>query len=317
MRKFLAVVKREYFKIVWSWAFIIGTLLAPLIASMFAVVPALMFSIKGDAQRIAIVDQSGRVGARLKENLSAERILEKAREATKESFKNVDVSQEERMQRSAEQFGESFIFEDFTLNGKTLETARQELSERIKQNDLDAYLIIPENFEADDTKFEFYARNSGDFIANSSLENALNEAIRSERLAKANISEEKLRELGKKVELNVTKVSERGEQAEEGGGFIASFIIGLLIYLTLAIYGQMILGAVVEEKETRIAEILFSSAKPFQLMLGKLVGVGLAGLTQLTIWMSSLAVLLIFGLSSARAMGIPLTIPDISPVSVI
>ena len=51
-----------------------------------------------------------------------------------------------------------------------------------------------------------------------------------------------------------------------------------MIYITLAIYGQAIMGAVVEEKETRIAEILFSSARPFELMMGKLVGVGLAGI---------------------------------------
>ena len=67
-----------------------------------------------------------------------------------------------------------------------------------------------------------------------------------------------------------------------------------MIYITLTIYGQAIMGAVVEEKETRIAEILFSSARPFELMLGKLVGVGLAGLTQLSIWVGSAAVLLGF-----------------------
>ena len=76
--------------------------------------------------------------------------------------------------------------------------------------------------------------------------------------------------------------------------FIASFVIGLMIYITLAIYGQVIIGAVVEEKETRIAEILFSSARPFELMFGKLVGVGLAGLTQLGIWVGSIAILLGF-----------------------
>jgi len=74
----------------------------------------------------------------------------------------------------------------------------------------------------------------------------------------------------------------------------ASFVIGLMIYITLAIYGQVIMGAVVEEKETRIAEILFSSARPYELMLGKLVGVGLAGLTQLAIWVISIAGLIAF-----------------------
>ena len=76
--------------------------------------------------------------------------------------------------------------------------------------------------------------------------------------------------------------------------WIASFIIGLMIYITLAIYGQAIMGAVVEEKETRIAEILFSSATPFTLMMGKLVGVGLAGLTQLGIWVASAAAIISF-----------------------
>ena len=65
-----------------------------------------------------------------------------------------------------------------------------------------------------------------------------------------------------------------------------------MIYLTLAIYGQAIMGAVVEEKETRIAEILFSSARPFELMMGKLVGVGLAGLTQFSIWLGSAVILI-------------------------
>ena len=89
-----------------------------------------------------------------------------------------------------------------------------------------------------------------------------------------------------------------------------------MIYLTLAIYGQMILAAVVEEKETRIAEILFSSAKPFELMMGKLTGVGLAGLTQLAIWIISALVLVGFGVAQMSAAGMNISIPNISPLMV-
>ena len=71
--------------------------------------------------------------------------------------------------------------------------------------------------------------------------------------------------------------------------FGRDLIIAFMIYLTLAIYGQLIMSTVVEEKETRVAEILFSSAKPFEFMMGKLVGVGLAGLTQFAIWIISAA----------------------------
>ena len=90
-----------------------------------------------------------------------------------------------------------------------------------------------------------------------------------------------------------------------------------MIYLTLVIYGQAIMGAVVEEKETRIAEILFSSARPFELMMGKLVGVGLAGLTQFSIWLGS-ALILISAAALQTDLG-PLmeTLPTITPFMVL
>jgi len=87
--------------------------------------------------------------------------------------------------------------------------------------------------------------------------------------------------------------------------------------VTLAIYGNVIMGAVVEEKETRIAEILFSSARPFELMLGKLFGVGLAGLTQLSIWMTS-AVVILGLLASQTDLGPILgMVPTITPFMLI
>jgi ABC-2 type transport system permease protein len=90
-----------------------------------------------------------------------------------------------------------------------------------------------------------------------------------------------------------------------------------MLYITLLVYGQQILSAVVEEKETRIAEILFSSAKPFELMMGKLVGVCLAGLTQLSIWIFSALVLVTVGLANMNAAGMNISIPDITPLTIV
>src|SRR5205085_5970812 len=72
MRKFLAVVKHEYKKIVVKWTFLIGTLLFPVIGAGFALVPAIIFSLKGEATRIVVVDPTGTILPRLKENLSTE-----------------------------------------------------------------------------------------------------------------------------------------------------------------------------------------------------------------------------------------------------
>ena len=317
MRKFLAVVKHEYKKIVLKWSFIIGTLLFPIIAVGFAVVPSLIFSIKGEPTRIAVVDQSGKLSARLKENLSAERMSEKVKQAVEDSLTNLDASQQEQMNRSAEQLASSFVFTDYEFSGKPLEQIRRELGEKIIAKELDAFLLIPNNLDAADVKYEFRSRKAGDFGGERNLREALNEAVRSERLAGANISETQLKDLSRNVDFDSKSLDEKGDEKDSDGVFIASFIIGMMIYITLAIYGQMILAAVVEEKETRIAEILFSSAKPFELMMGKLTGVGLAGLTQLGIWVTSALILVGFGLAQMSAAGMDISIPNISPLMVV
>ena len=86
MKKFLAVVKHEYKKIVLKWTFLLGTLMLPLMAGIFSLVPALIFSIKGEPARIVIFDQSGKVGTRLEQNLSGEKMAEKARQAAEDSL---------------------------------------------------------------------------------------------------------------------------------------------------------------------------------------------------------------------------------------
>ncbi|CAN5353305.1 ABC transporter permease [soil metagenome] len=313
MRKFLAIVKHEYKKIVFKWTFLLATLLFPFIGAMFAIVPAIIFSLKGEPTRIAIVDSSGKIAPRLKENLSAEKMTEKAQEAMRNSMSNVSVSQDEKMK----QFAESFIFSDYDTSGKSYAQIRQDLNAKIVAKEIDAYLIIPPNIDATDAKYEFFSRKASDVLSNSSLENGLNEAVRSQRLADANISETKLKELSKNITLEKKGIDETGTEKDSSGVFAASFIIGLMIYITLAIYGQAIMSAVVEEKETRIAEILFSSAKPFELMAGKLVGVGLAGLTQMVIWISSALILAGFGIAQMSAAGMDISIPTISPLMII
>lgn len=287
MQKFLAVVKHEYKRVVLKWSFLIGTLLLPFLAACFAVVPALIFSLKGDATRIVVVDFSSKIAPRLQGNLTAEKILEKGRKAAEDSLTDLTPSQEEKMKRGTEQFVEGFVFVDHETQSKALEDIRAELTGRIMRGEIDAYLFVPPDIDAADAKFEFRSRKGSDFVTNDTFRDAVNEAVRSQRLADANISEDRLAELSTNVNFDAKGIDEKGEEKNSTGTFIASFIIGLMIYITLAIYGQAIMGAVVEEKETRIAEILFSSAKPFELMMGKLVGVGLAGLTQLAIWVVS------------------------------
>jgi ABC-2 type transport system permease protein len=313
MRKFLAVAKREYFKVVWAKAFILSTLLAPVFMLALTFVPVLMFSIKGNAVRIAVVGDNSRFYNRFRENLSPEKQNEKLQEKASESIKNINISQENQMKQTAEQMGGSFQFEEVVSNGKSIEQIRGELNDRIKAENLDAYLIVPENFDVKEAKFELYSRNSSDFVSQNVIEGALNDSVRSERLARVNISEEKLKELGQKITLDTKSVDKTGEVKESKSNlYIFGFAIAFLLYITITIYGTSIMGAVLEEKETKIAEILFSSAKPFELMLGKLVGVGLAGLTQIAIWIFSALILLTYGVFISGAAGMIEDIPAIT-----
>ncbi|MEJ7624276.1 MAG: ABC transporter permease [Pyrinomonadaceae bacterium] len=317
MRKFFAVLRHEYRKIVLKWTFLVGTLVFPLLAACFALVPALIFSMKGDETRIVIVDQAGQVRPRLMANLSGDRVAEKARKAMDASMRDMSASQQERMQTNAAMLAAGFDFVDYDPAGKSSDEIRRDLNAKAGRDEIDAYLIVPEDIAAMGSKFEFRSRKAGDFVANDTLRDALNEAVRSERLAGANIDEALLQNLSRNVDLDSKSISDQGEEKDSDMLFIASLIIGMLIYVTLTIYGQVIMAAVVEEKETRIAEILFSSAAPFTLLFGKLVGVGLAGLTQIAIWVGSLAVILTLLATQADLAPLLGSLPDISPLMVL
>ena len=301
MRKFFAVVKHEYKKIVLRWTFLVGTFLFPFLIALVGSVPALIFSIKSEPTRMVIVDPTGKLASRIEENLSPEKMAAKAEQAMKDSMTDLSASQQERLKRGSQQLAGNYVFQKYDASNNDVAKIRIDLTNQILNGQLDAYLIIPPNIDSPDSVFEFRSRRAGDVTADRPFQDAVNAAVRSQRLADANISEDQMSAINRPVSFDEKSINEKGEEKDTSGVWAASFAIGLMIYITLAIYGQAIMGAVVEEKETRIAEILFSSAKPFQLMLGKLVGVGLAGITQLSIWMGSAAIFL--GLIAIQGQG--------------
>lgn len=321
MQKFLAVVKHEYKKIVLKWSFLIGTFLLPFLFACFAVVPMIIFSLKGEPTRVVVVDLSGKIESRLKANLSHERMEAKAKKAAEKSLKDMSPSQEEQMKRGTEQLVSGFEFVDYprakNVSGSDIEAVRRELTGMIIQGEIDAFLFVPVDLNSPDAVFEFRSARGSDFVVNDAFEEALNQAVRTQRLSDANISEQQLEAIGRNINFDDKGIGDDGEETSGEAVWIASFAIGLMIYITLTVYGQAIMAAVVEEKETRIAEILFSSATPFELMMGKLIGVGLAGLTQLAIWLTSaVAIITVVALQSdlSSVMG---SIPTITPLMVL
>ncbi len=317
MRKFLAVLKREYKRVVFTWAFLITTFLMPLIASFFVVIPMLIFSLEGEETRIVVADRKGMIEPRFRRNLSPEKLAERAEKAAQESLDNLTASQQDQLRQSSKQIGGNFLFVDYEAKGKSDTEIFGELKQLVAEKKIEAFVIVPPDISAEDVKFLFYTRKAGDFIVNSAIEDAMNDAVRAQRLADADISEEKLRAINKRISFTSLQLTEEGDTKGADSGPVAAFVVAMLIYIVLAIYGQAIMSAIVEEKETRISEILFSSARPFELMMGKLVGVGLAGLTQLAIWITSLLLVLTFGAAAAFLSELEISVPTISVLTVV
>lgn len=299
MKKFLAVLKREYIQRVRAKMFIVSTILLPMVMSLFGLVPAIILSIETPPMRVAVVDQTGKMYPQIRQALFSDQ-----QEADAQNV-NADA-QRATPRRSFSRF----VLEEVNLSNQSLDQIRAGLDQRMQARELDGYVVLPPDFFSTG-EAEFFNRNPGDVFSPRVLQSAINRAAREQRLIDANVDSRTRQELFKPVELQSLKVGATGgQQADSGGSFALVFAVGFVMYLAILMYGQIILGAVIEEKETRIAEILFSSVKPFTLMMGKLVGVSLVALTQLAIWGTAFSVFALYGAGVLVSQGMT-NIPSI------
>ncbi|HJU92059.1 MAG TPA: ABC transporter permease [Pyrinomonadaceae bacterium] len=293
MTKFLAVLKREYLQRVRAKMFIVTTIVLPLIMSLFGIVPIIILNIDaGSAMRVAVIDETGKLFEHLHEAMDSD-----------ESRQPGNANDQRRRP-----FG-NFVLEPVNTN-QSADQIRADLEQRLQSRELDGFLLLPKDF-LESGQADFFNRNPGDVFSMRTLESALNRAVREQRLIEAKVDTRTREELFKPVKVQAIKVGATGQERDTGGSFALVFGIGFVMYLSILMYGQVILGAVIEEKETRIAEILFSSVKPFTLMMGKLVGVSLVALTQLTIWGIAFSAFALYGVNLLASRGINASIPSV------
>ncbi|MES2240512.1 MAG: ABC transporter permease [Bacteroidota bacterium] len=242
------IIKREFFAKVRNKSFIVMTFLSPLLFVGIALLVGYLTSIKADVKRVAIHDETG---------LFAKEFI--AQNNEDDQFKYLDLSQIDS----------------------------QFLKDSIVNNGYEGVLVIPKT--TDVTELE----NKIEFISNASpsisfIENA--QDIIARKLTKINLENAHLDTLAIKkaqanVNINIAKTS--GEQGLKGlneAKIAIGGAFGYLIMMFIIIYGNMVMRSVIEEKTNRIIEIIISSVKPFQLMIGKIIGTSLAGILQFTIW---------------------------------
>jgi ABC-2 type transport system permease protein len=271
MREVWLVIKREYLTRVRTKAFIFSTILIPvLLAGYIALVVAISTRNASSTLKIAIVDESGglaqAISANLKEKLSS---------------------------------GQPAVQVIETLE-KPGDQARSDLRSKILKGQLSGYLLVPKDVLGG-KEVEFYTKNPGDLTRTGSLRRAVGEAVVARRLSDQGIHVDNLAKVTEWVGIQVVKVTQQGETEESGQTLIIGFVLAMMLYFTLLIYGVSTMRSVLEEKTTHIVEVLVSSLRPIQLLGGKILGVAAVGLTQYLIWTISGGLLASYGVAMASA----------------
>ena len=251
MNKLGLIIQREYLTRVRKKSFILLTLLSPLIFVALFTVPALLAMYAGkETKTIAVKDDSG-----------------------------IFVAPTEEGKKVQYQIMKEPI-DDLKANYKSL--------------GFDGVLHIPALPDSNVKKMEalYYSEGQLSLGSKGSIERRIEESIEDYNIKKSGYNEEVLKSFRpnvslKQKELEKNEAGELVETDKQNSAGIATaigFVAGFIIYIVLLIYGTMIMRSVMEEKTTRIVEVIISSVKPFQLMLGKIIGVSAVGLTQMLIW---------------------------------
>jgi ABC-2 type transport system permease protein len=197
------------------------------------------------------------------------------------------------------------IFKNSFQNDKyiTYEFPADVNADNFKEKGYSAFLKIPRNYDSSDDSISLISDKQLGINAEEKIKDQINNAIRNKAFLQNNIDRRILDSINKIDEDRLYKFSpvikqgNKTEQSNSGLSYGIGFGSGILIYMTLFIYGAAVMRGVMEEKMNRIAEVIISSVKPFQLMMGKILGIAAVGITQLLIW-----IVLIIGLSSVTSI---------------
>ena len=239
------IIQREFNERVRKKSFIITTILMPMLMIVLMIAPALIMEYsRGEQKTIAVIDDSGLVAPQLQSN-------EELR------FEPTDLSTEEARRSLTDRFGVLYIGSD------------------ILENPSDVKL---------------YANASSSLSIESNITDQIEDILEAEKLKAYHI--DNLQQILDEVKTTVTLQTFRNDKSQEAESqaqsstvaTAAGYILGFVLYMFLLIYGSMVMQSVIEEKNNRVLEVVVSSVRPFDLMLGKILGVALVAVVQVLIW---------------------------------
>ncbi len=247
MSKIATIARSEYLRRVRSKGFILSTILAPLflVGMIAAAVAVGVLTEDAETRTVAVLDGTGtELGAALAEALP----------------------------------------ERFTTS--VADVPEDSLQARVRRGALDGYFVLPAGLlQGEDEAVYYSERGSGGFSGQFTLERALERVVQDARLREVDAPEAVYEALEADVAFRTAVLTDEGEAADASGIYAGiGYAMGFVIYIAMFIYGAMVMRGVIEEKVSRIVEVIASSARPFELMMGKVLGIGAVGLTQFVLW---------------------------------
>ncbi len=178
------------------------------------------------------------------------------------------------------------------------------LDAALEQKKYDGYIFIPSNYNLTGTdSLQLKSSKAIGLMTREKIQKSFNKILEEKKLLSFNITKAQLDSIQNNNRIKFATINGKTDDDNKAGiSYIVGYISGFLIYIILFIYGTMVMRGVMEEKMNRIAEVIVSSVKPFQLMMGKITGIGAVGLIQFIIW-----IVLVFGLQFL----LPLIFPDL------
>ncbi len=274
----LVVARREFTERVRTKWFLAVTLLGPIGMIALVVLPVWLGTKQAEEEiHVQVVDDSGR-------NMSA------------------------KLQAAAALLHVEWKFDDVTSQHPDLELLRT----RLRDGSIDGFLLVPYDYMTSG-KVTYRGVNASSTMIARTLQGVIDYSLRFERLHEAGVGAVASAEILKPADIQMLQDMGSAEAQSGSGTFIIGYAVMFILYMAVLLYAVNVLRSVIQEKTSRVVEILVSAVKPRALMLGKILGVGSVGLLQLGIW-ATIALLLIrfrgavlglFGFSGAGAVSVP------------
>jgi len=292
MRNVRLVFRREYMERIRSRTFIIMTLLMPAFMASTVLLPAKLAEIKSEGVRhIVLVASDAEIGEAVKQQL-----LQSSREG------KTDAGKEEAPEYAIE------------VNTTPTDAEREQLIHDVSDGRIDGFLWLTQD-AINKRQIAYNARDVANFGETIALQNAVSTALVKRKLANKGMTGEQVEELLKPISINSVHVEKGKEGASGTAVFLTSFVMIMLLYANVLVYGFAVMRSIIEEKNSRILEVLLASVTAKDLLAGKILGVGAVGLTQVLIWIAMAAMVALPGAVAAQGFLAGVHIPAMAIIA--